>query len=214
MKKQISSKVEIGVDESGRGPLFGRVYTAAVVLPKIEEKDSEFHPEWIKDSKRFHSRKKIKKVAEHIKEHAICYSVTFEEAETIDEINILQANMKSMHSCIKEVAKRMVEKGEYDLESMRIMVDGNYFVPLVDDYPIDYTCIPGGDDEYLSIAAASILAKVSRDEYIDALCQEHPYLDERYGIASNKGYGTQKHIKGIQEYGITPWHRKTFRKVI
>ena len=116
-----SSAYEIGVDEVGRGPMFGRVYTAAVVLPKDEAAFNHF---MMKDSKRFHSKKKIDAVAEYIKENAIAYSVSYEEAEVIDEINILQATQKSMHHSIKETIKQLPAEVE-----IQLLIDGNYFKP-------------------------------------------------------------------------------------
>ena len=94
----------------------------------------------------------------------------------------------------------------------KLLVDGNYFKPYLDESGfIPHMNIKGGDNAYMSIAAASILAKVSRDEYIDSLCNEHPELNEKYSISTNKGYGTKKHMDGIKQYGITPWHRLSFK---
>lgn len=205
--------LEIGVDEAGRGPLFGRVYTAAVILPK----DNSFDHFKMKDSKKFHSKKKILEVAEYIKANAIAWSVTFETETVIDEINILQATQKSMHHSIVETMKQQFNtlgKKEYQL-----LIDGNYFKAFTKEKGLDpepfcsnyrSICIEGGDNTYSAIAAASILAKVSRDQYIDELCQENPELIEKYSIDSNKGYGAKKHIDGIKEHGITIWHRRTF----
>lgn len=198
---------EIGIDEAGRGPLFGRVYTAAVILPK----DSDtFHYEWMKDSKKFHSGKKIKEVAEYIKQHAVAWSITYEDEKTIDKINILQANFKAMHHAIHNI----LEDGH---KISCILVDGNSFKPYTkfNNDTMRYTsiphfCIEGGDNKYASIAAASILAKVERDIYIEELCKKHPELVTYYNIDKNKGYGTKKHIEGIHEYGITEWHRKSY----
>lgn len=207
------SILEIGVDEAGRGPLFGRVYTAAVILPK----DNGFDHSKMKDSKKFHSKKKILEVAEYIKANAIAWSVTFETETVIDEINILQATQKSMHHSIVETMKQQfntVGKREYQL-----LIDGNYFKAFTKEKGLDpepvcsnfrSICIEGGDNTYSAIAAASILAKVSRDQYIEELCQENPELIEKYGIDSNKGYGAKRHIDGIKEHGITIWHRRTF----
>ena len=193
---------EIGVDEVGRGPLFGRVYSAAVILPK----DDSFDHFKIKDSKKFHSKKKIQEIADYIKMHAISWAVTYEDEKVIDDINILQATQKSMHKSILEIMKK-TNKNEY-----KILIDGNYFKPLVVDNNIKYkfVCVEGGDNIYSSIAAASIIAKVERDKYIEELCNLFPDLKEKYGIESNKGYGSKKHIDGIKEHGITKWHRKTF----
>lgn len=207
---------EIGVDEAGRGPLFGRVYSAAVILPK----DDSFDHFKMKDSKKFHSKKKIEEVAEYIKENATAWYVSYEDEKVIDDINILQATQKSMHKCILETRKQMIEKLKEKCEkdySFHLLIDGNYFNPIT--YlnkktnkleSISYETIEGGDNKYSAIAAASILAKVHRDKYIEELCLEHPELSEKYGIDSNKGYGAKKHLEGIKEYGITIWHRRSF----
>ena len=204
-----SSAYEIGVDEVGRGPMFGRVYTAAVVLPKDE---SAFNHFLMKDSKRFHSKKKIDAVAGYIKENAIAYSVSYEEAEVIDAINILQATQKSMHHSIKETIKQLPADAE-----IQLLIDGNYFKPYSTFSKerrmfetVSHVCIEGGDNKYTAIAAASILAKVARDQYIAELCEQNPELEEKYGIASNKGYGAKRHLDGIQNHGITVWHRRSF----
>jgi ribonuclease HII len=197
---------EVGVDEVGRGPLFGRVYAAAVILPK----DDSFDHSKMKDSKKFHSKKKIQEVADYIKEHAISWSVQYEDEKTIDKINILQASQSAMHKSIAGVLKKNRP------ESIKLLIDGNYFNPYTIISPskriehLDHVCIEGGDNKYSSIAAASILAKVERDQYIDDLCKEHPDLIEKYSIDSNKGYGAKKHIDGIKQHGITIWHRRSF----
>ena len=202
------TKIEIGVDEVGRGPLFGRVYSAAVILPKDEE---SFDFSIAKDSKRFHSKKKIDAAAQYIKDRAIAWSVAFEDEKVIDQINILNATQQCMHKCITDI----VVKREGEKDNLSILVDGNYFKPLIlfnkkGFNQIPHTCVIGGDNKYSSIAAASILAKVARDEYIHELCKEHPELSEKYCIDSNKGYGAKKHMEGIKEHGITQWHRRSF----
>jgi len=201
--------LEIGLDEVGRGPLFGRVYTAAVILPK----DDTFDHFKMKDSKRFHSKKKIEEMSVYIKENAIAWSISFEDEQVIDKINILQATQQSMHNSIAQIIKTLPTSSSYHL-----LVDGSYFNSYIHYNPIskkfdqlEHTCITGGDDKYTAIAAASILAKVARDQYIEELCTEHPYLDEYYSIASNKGYGAKKHMDGIEAHGITPWHRRSFK---
>lgn len=212
---------EIGVDEVGRGPLFGRVYTAAVILPK----DDSFDHSKMKDSKKFHSKKKIVEVSDYIKANAIAWFISFEDEKTIDEINILQATQKSMHHSILEVKKQLLNKEKnrtktdinININNYKLLIDGNYFNPISvlnkntkQFETIPHVCVEGGDNVYSSIAAASILAKVERDKYIDDLCLENPDLIHHYSIDSNKGYGAKKHIDGIKEHGITPWHRKTF----
>ena len=191
------SVLEIGIDESGRGPLLGRVYVSAVILPK----DDNFDFSKIKDSKKFSSKKKIKEVADYIKENSLYWTVQYEDEDVIDNINILQATQKCMHKCIDNIIPDIIN------DNKMLLVDGNYFIPYKN---IPSICIEGGDNEYTCIAAASILAKVERDDYIDKLCEENPDLKEKYSIHTNKGYGAKKHIDGIKEYGITKWHRKSF----
>ena len=199
---------EIGIDEAGRGPLLGRVYTAAVVLPK--DKDL-FDHSLMKDSKKFTSKKKINEVYEYIKKNAIAYNVSYEDENTIDKINILQATFKSMHNSVRNILQNKPD----DKKIEKLLVDGNNFKPftyLNNNHitQLNHTCIEGGDNKYCSIAAASILAKVERDKYIEELCEKNPNLDDKYGILKNKGYGTRKHIDGIKQYGITEFHRKTY----
>jgi len=215
--------IEIGVDEAGRGPMIGRVYTAAVILPK----DSLlFDHSSMKDSKKFTSKKKIKEVANYIKEHAIVWSVGYSTEQVIDDINIRNATHRAMHEAIRSTLKTYNENNsnnsnsnniEEQHHSYHLLIDGNDFKPFnnVDKethefIQVPHTCIENGDNKYSAIAAASILAKVSRDTYIEELCSIYPILDERYGILKNKGYGTKKHMDGIKEYGITEFHRKSF----
>ena len=204
--------VEIGADEAGRGPMLGRVYAAAVILPK----DDSFDHSLMKDSKKFHSKKKIEAAAEYIKTNAIAWSVQYEDEDVIDKINILQATQSAMHKAIKTV---IYSQNTIPLGNLLLLVDGNYFNPLsvldkntktMTMTTIKSQLVEGGDNKYTSIAAASILAKVERDKYIEELCIANPELTERYGIDTNKGYGSQKHINGIKQFGITKWHRKTF----
>jgi len=210
---------EIGVDEVGRGPLFGRVYSAAVILPK----DGTFDCKMVKDSKKFHSKKKIEEASDYIKKNALAWYISFEDEKKIDEINILQATQLSMHHSILEIRKQLnkkfyengkIEKKDYNYH---LLIDGNYFKPYtyLDKKTnklesISHITVEGGDNKYASIAAASILAKVERDKYIEDLCNQNPNLIENYGIDSNKGYGAKKHLDGIKEHGITIWHRRTF----
>ena len=215
-RQQQQCIIEIGCDEVGRGPLFGRVYAASVILP------STFDISEIKDSKKFSSKKKIKKVSDFIKENASAWSIQYEDENKIDEINILQATQSAIHKSIQETIQIYLSKNindnnnnnnNDDDNSFHILVDGNYFKPFLlfqENVKISHSCIIGGDNIYASIAAASILAKVARDEYILELCQQNPELSNYYFIHKNKGYGTKQHIYGIQQYGITPWHRKTF----
>ncbi len=201
---------EIGIDEAGRGPMLGRVYTAAVILPK----DLSFNHSWMKDSKRFTSQKKIKEVAEYIKKNAISYNITYSSEEIIDSINIRQATLNSMHKSIKGCIESL-DSNKDITNKILLLVDGNDFKPYM--YlnngiynQIPNQCIEGGDNKYTAIAAASILAKVARDEYIDELCIEYPDLIEKYDILNNKGYGTKKHLEGIKKFGISAFHRRSY----
>ena len=215
--------MEIGADEVGRGPMLGRVYSGAVVLPK----DDSFDHFKMKDSKKFTSKspKKIQEVAEYIKQHAIAWAVEYEDEKVIDEINILQATQSAMHKAIKSVIKQLEQQQketqlntlDKNYDNLFLLIDGNYFKqltilnrPKTKLVTINYETVEGGDNKYTAIAAASILAKVERDKYIHELCQENPELIERYGIDSNKGYGSKVHMDGIRKYGITKWHRRTF----
>jgi ribonuclease HII len=204
--------IEIGVDEVGRGPLFGRVYAASVILPK----DDSFDHFKMKDSKKFTSVKKntIEEVAQYIKDHALAWHVSYEDETVIDKINILQATQQTMHKAINETRKKYASKMQTD-NKIHLLIDGNYFNPIISKNgnkleAIPYTCVEGGDNKFTAIAAASILAKVERDKYIAEMCAQHPELINRYGIDSNKGYGAKRHIDGIKEHGITVWHRRSF----
>ena len=202
---------EIGVDEAGRGPMFGRVYTGAVILPKSM---ADFNHALMKDSKKFHSEKKIREVAAYIKEKALAWAVGYADEKVIDQINIRRATHQAMHQAIQEVFLKLetnkLSKEQAKLEAL-LLVDGNDFTPfLLDGEKIAHVCIEGGDNTYSCIAAASILAKVARDDYIAELCSAEPTLITHYDLLKNKGYGTKKHMDGIKEHGITPYHRKTF----
>ena len=201
---------EICIDEAGRGCLFGRVFIACVVLPKDPEL---FSGKDIKDSKKFSSKKKILQVAEYIKQHALAYSIQSIDETVIDDINILQAVMRGMHDCIRAV---LVGQG-FSVGDCMAVVDGNYFVPFrqFDDktqtiVEMSSVTVEQGDAKYMGIAAASILAKTARDEYVLNMCITHPDLDTKYGLSRNMGYGTKLHLDGIKEHGISEWHRKTF----
>ncbi len=200
-----TAKYEIGIDEAGRGPLFGRVYSAAVILPK----DNSFRHDLMKDSKKFTNWEKLKLTEQYIKEKAISYAISYEDEKTIDKINILQATFSAMHNSVNKIIQNINHC------DCLILVDGNMFKNYI--YPKDeefinipHICVKGGDNIYSSIAAASILAKVARDEYIHELCKENPLLDTYYGIGGNKGYAAKKHRDGIDNHGISKWHRKTF----
>jgi ribonuclease HII len=208
---------ELSIDEAGRGCLFGRVYIACVVLPK---EPSLFDGTNIKDSKKFSSKKKLNETAEYIKNNALAWHVAYEEPKIIDEINILQAVMHGMHNCIREIIQKLnTINGAQPLsmENFMAVIDGNYFTPFR-SYNEEQQCIielphvtvEKGDGKYMAIAAASILAKTSRDNYVLELCQKYPFLDEQYGFCKNMGYGTKLHLDGIREHGITRFHRRSF----
>ena len=194
-------KIEVGIDEAGRGCLLGPVCVAAVILNNISDNPPPFE---IKDSKKV-SEKKRKVLRKYIEENSVAYSIQLIHESEIDKINILQATVKGMHLCVTEILKQ--------IEIDTILVDGNYFNiynhPETGE-PIDHVCVKGGDNEYLNIAAASILAKDFRDEYMINLTQENECL-EKYKIEKNKGYGTKDHMKAIKENGLTQWHRKSFK---
>lgn len=207
--------IEVGIDEAGRGPLFGRVYAACVILPTKEE-NPNFRFDILKDSKRFTSKNKLNKAYEYIIENAIDYSIQYMEALHIDSINIRNATLQCMLQCVLHLQ----EKNKPQL----VLIDGcdfprtfhiyntysNSFEENETTLDFESICIEGGDSMYCSIAAASILAKVSRDTWIEEMCSTYPYLDYLYGMNSHKGYGTKKHIDAIKKYGITKWHRKSF----
>ena len=201
---------EIGVDEAGRGPLFGRVYASAVILPK----NNNFKYELIKDSKKFTSIKKIEYTADYIKENAIKWAISYCDEKEIDKYNIRKATHIAMHKAINNVIRELSNDISSNLNFF-LLVDGNDFTEMTflnNDslHTIDYICIKGGDNTYSSIAAASILSKNERDKYIYELCNITPELQEKYNLKNNKGYGTKKHIEGIIKHGITKYHRKTF----
>jgi len=191
------NEIEVGIDEVGRGCLAGPVYACAVILPKVI--NDEFHKE-IKDSKKLSHKKRLK-IAEYIKNIAIDWSIGIVNSSKIDEINILQASFKAMHKALDNL-KIIPEQ---------IIVDGKWFKPYIGHNKefIPHVCFINGDNRYLSIAAASILAKVERDKYIVELCEEHPNLKE-YGWEKNKAYGTKQHREAIIRLGLTQYHRRTF----
>ena len=214
--ENIESSVQIGVDEAGRGPLVGRVYAAAVVLPDtIPDNFRE-----IKDSKKFSSAKKLGSVAQIIMDQAKCFAIGYSTCDEIDKYNIRIATHNAMHRAIRSIfdklnSDELTNSAESTNANRHIVVDGSDFKPFctfngTEIHETPFTCIPQGDSKYMSIAAASILAKYERDKYIDVLVKEHPDLDVKYCLSRNKGYGTKAHIAGIKEHGITKWHRRTF----
>lgn len=184
--------IEAGCDEAGRGCLAGSVYAAAVILP------ADYHNEMLNDSKQLTEKRRYELRAQ-IERDAVAWAVGVCTPEEIDEINILHASYRAMHRALDQLTVRPEE----------IIVDGNTFDPYYPDGSIlymPYTTIVKGDGKYLSIAAASILAKTYRDDYMNRLAEEYP----QYDWLSNKGYPTKKHRQAIAEYGPTPYHRMTF----
>ena len=179
-------KVEAGCDEAGRGCLAGSVYAAAVIFPE------NYQNEELNDSKQL-TDKRRKQLREIIERDAVAWAVGIVTPEEIDKINILNASILAMHRALDQLKVR----------PEAIIVDGNRFKPY---QKLPHTTIVKGDGKYLSIAAASILAKTYRDDYMDALAEEYP----QYDWLSNKGYPTKKHRDAIRQYGMTPYHRKSF----
>jgi ribonuclease HII len=199
---------EIGIDEAGRGPLFGRVYVAAVVLPKGL---ADFQHAWMRDSKQIKNRQTMKALASYIKENALYWSIQYAEAEEIDTDNILSCTIKKMHECVKNILSKIGSTNGY------LLVDGNYFKPYIQYNPltetfdsIQHETFEKGDGRFSAIAAASILAKNERDTWMEELCELHPYLKIIYSLDTNMGYGTKAHMTAIDTHGITQWHRKSF----
>lgn len=216
-------RYEIGVDEAGRGPLFGRVYTGAVILPPPAASAAaspSFDFSLLKDSKKFTSEKKIREVSDYIKQHAVAWAVAYEEPAVIDALNIRRATLQCMRTAINAVIKNhgaTVSPAPIPTSDYLLLIDGNDFIPMgnfnqrtseIENYR--HVCVEGGDNTYACIAAGSILAKVARDDYIEKLCDEYPVLDELYSLRGNKGYGAKKHMDGIREHGITQWHRRSY----
>lgn len=184
--------MECGIDECGRGAYAGPVVAAAVIWPN--EQVSEYDVN-IRDSKKL-SMKKRREVAEYIKANAIDYSIQFVTHEEIDKVNILQATFNAMHLCLDSLS----------MSPEHILVDGDKF-RIYKRTP--HTCIVSGDDKYISIAAASIIAKVARDEYMIQLGKQSPY--DVYKWEKNMGYGTEEHRNAIQQFGLSDMHRKSFK---
>lgn len=180
------SLIEAGCDEAGRGCLAGSVYAAAVILPP------DYQNELLNDSKKLTAKKRYA-LREEIERDAIAWAVGIVRPEEIDKINILNASFLAMHRALDQLQVR----------PEAVIVDGNRFKPYQD---LPSTTIVKGDGKYLSIAAASILAKTYRDDYMLSLAEEYP----QYDWQSNMGYPTKKHRQAILEHGITPYHRKSY----
>ena len=179
-------KIEAGCDEAGRGCLAGSVYAAAVILPP------DYQNELLNDSKQLTEKRRYE-LREVIERDAVAWAVGIVTPEEIDKINILNASILAMHRALDQLK----------VHPEAIIVDGNRFKPYQN---LPYSTIVKGDGKYLSIAAASILAKTYRDDYMNELAREYP----QYDWLSNKGYPTKKHREAIRQYGITPYHRKSY----
>ncbi|MBO5058515.1 MAG: ribonuclease HII [Prevotella sp.] len=185
-------KIEAGCDEAGRGCLAGSVYAAAVILP------TDYHNDLLNDSKQLTEKRRYQLRTE-IERDALAWAVGIVPPEEIDKINILNASILAMHRAVDQLTVR----------PEAIIVDGNKFKPYRDPQTgliLPHTTIVKGDGKYLAIAAASILAKTYRDDYMNRLAEEYPYYDWR----SNKGYPTKKHREGIRLHGVTPYHRMSY----
>ena len=182
--------VEAGCDEAGRGCLAGSVYAAAVILPP------DYHNDLLNDSKQLTAKQRYR-LREEIERDAVAWAVGIVTAQEIDEMNILRASITAMHRAIDGLKVR----------PQHLIIDGNRFMPYRQDgVVVPHTTVVKGDGKYLSIAAASILAKTYRDDYMKELHQLYPY----YGWDHNAGYPTKEHRRGIEEHGTTPYHRMTF----
>ena len=179
-------RVEAGCDEAGRGCLAGSVYAAAVILPP------DYHNERLNDSKKLTARQRYA-LRQDIERDAVAWAVGIVTPQEIDQINILNASILAMHRALDQLQVR----------PEAIIVDGNRFKPYRD---LPHTTIVKGDGKYLSIAAASILAKTYRDDEMIRLAQEYPDYDWQH----NMGYPTRKHREAIRQHGVTPYHRRTF----
>ncbi len=203
MNQYFINNDEIGVDEAGRGPLIGRVYASAVCLGDIGDIKEDII---ITDSKKM-TRNQRQKSYEWIINNVKAYSVSFAEPNEIDTINILQATRLAMKRALEDIGQKV--------HINNIVIDGprweDKFKDIKDYDNIKVKSVIGGDSKYMSIAAASILAKEEHDKYIRDLCKKRPELHERYDLLNNMGYGTKKHLEGIKKYGISEYHRKSFK---
>ena len=197
---QTEGILELGIDEAGRGCLFGRLYVAGVILPNNIQELCEEEDIIIKDSKKMTKNNK-ERARLFIEKNAIDYCIVYKESYEIDKLNILQATLEGMHNVVDRIC----------IKPDKILVDGDKFKKYIDEYGniINHECIIDGDNKYMSIAAASILAKTYKDKYVEELVIENPDL-EKYGLPGNSGYGTAVHLDAIKKYGSTKYHRKSF----
>lgn len=186
-KYLIKGRIEAGCDEAGRGCLAGPVTAAAVILPE------DFHNDLLNDSKQLTERQRdiLRPIIER---EAIAWAVAFVSPQEIDEINILKASFTAMHRAIDKL----------NVRPETLLIDGNRFIKYQD---VPHTCIVKGDGKMMSIAAASVLAKTHRDEYMYRIAKDFP----QYAWEKNKGYPTSAHREAIEKYGTTPHHRMTFQ---
>lgn len=193
--------IEVGLDEAGRGCLFGRLYVGAVVFSNDTDDmfDNGVALKEIKDSKLLTKRKRDI-LYDYIQECALDKAVSYAEAEEVDRLNVLQADLATMHRALDSLL----------VPVERVLVDGDHWRPYKDT---EGHAIVDGDAQYLAIAAAGILAKVSRDRWVQETVAAHPEWDEWYGLSSNMGYGTAAHMKGLTEHGVTSEHRKSYAPV-
>ena len=189
-----------GIDEAGRGCLFGRVYIAGVILPNHFQNLCKEKNITIKDSKKMSKKKRLQS-RKFIEEYAIDFAIVYKEHFEIDEKNIFQATMEGMHDVVNQIKTKPT----------KILVDGNHFRIYRNEEGecIPHECVVSGDNTYLSIAAASILAKTYKDEWIQQIVEENEEYN-KYDLLNNSGYGTKKHMEAIKEYGITNHHRKSY----
>lgn len=189
LKRYSDNKIVLGLDEAGRGPLAGPVVAAGVILP------FDFSHPTLNDSKKL-TEKERDLLRPIIEQEAIEWAVSVVSPEEIDELNILKASFTAMHRCVDQI------KSEIDL----LLVDGNRFIPYSG---IAHECMIKGDARFLSIAAASVLAKTHRDDIMKNLHNEYPIYD----WDKNKGYPTKKHREAIRKFGTSPYHRKSFQQL-
>ena len=197
LKYQNKDIIEVGIDECARGVLFGRIYSAAVIYP-LDKVPTDIE-NMINDSKKLSAKKReliYNELIKHVK-----YNVAFIDNDEIDKEGIQPSNYKAFHNAISGL----------QIKPDKILVDGRCFKEYYyDDELINHECIIKGDGKFLSIASASIIAKVEHDKYIRDLVKENPDL-EKYDLLNNMGYGTKNHINAIQKYGYTKYHRLTYK---
>ena len=213
------SSFEIGIDEAGRGPMFGRVYAAAVAIsPCGTFNPSRDHGD-IQDSKKYPTgnRTRILNAVEYIKNSSLAWHGSYAEASEIDNVGIGVAINRCMNDAALRVSEQLSLISTASQNDVRLLVDGNYFRSKIlynrctkQFESMNYKTVVKGDSVYASIAAASVLAKASRDDYILEMCDKYPKLSEWYGMDRHKGYGCAAHMQSIRTHGITPWHRKSF----